>query len=93
MKAQTGSNLFARWRGRVGQCHPSAALPLENNVREAGWPPGPIWTDAENLAVPGFDSRTFQPVARRYTDYAVRAHIIIIIIIIIIISCRFSFFI
>jgi hypothetical protein len=26
---------------------------------------------AENLAPPGFDTRTFQPVASRYTDYAI----------------------
>jgi len=28
----------------------------------------PVWTGAENLAPPGFDPRTFQPVATRYTD-------------------------
>jgi len=27
-------------------------------VQEAGWAPGPVWTDAENLAPPGSDSRT-----------------------------------
>jgi len=38
-------------------------------VQEAGWAPGPIWTSAENLASPpGFDPRTVQPVASRYTD-------------------------
>jgi hypothetical protein len=38
-------------------------------VQEAGWAPGPVWTGAENLASPpGFDPRTVQPVARRYTD-------------------------
>ena len=38
-------------------------------VQEAGWAPGPVWTGAENLAPPpGFDPRTFQPVASRYTD-------------------------
>jgi len=30
---------------------------------------GPIWTGAENLAPPGFDPRTVQPVASHYTDY------------------------
>ena len=39
-------------------------------VQEAGWVPGPVWTDAENLAPPGLDPRTVQPVANRYTDYA-----------------------
>ena len=39
-------------------------------VYEAWWAPGPVWTDAENLAPPpqGFDPRTVQPVANRYTD-------------------------
>ena len=42
-------------------------------VQEAGWAPGPVWTGAENLAPsPGFDPRTVQPVASRYTDYATR---------------------
>jgi hypothetical protein len=40
-------------------------------VQEAGWAPGPVWTDVENLTPPlGFDPRTVQPVASRYTDYA-----------------------
>jgi len=40
-------------------------------VHEAGWAPGPVWTDAENLAPhPGFDPRSVQPVASRYTDWA-----------------------
>jgi hypothetical protein len=38
-------------------------------VQEAGWIPGPVWTSAENLAPPGFDPRTVQPVASRYTDW------------------------
>ena len=40
-------------------------------VQEAGWAPGPVWT-AENLASPGFDPRTVQPVVSRYTDCAIR---------------------
>jgi hypothetical protein len=39
-------------------------------VQEAGWAPGPVWTGAEDLAPPGFDLRTVQPVASRYTDCA-----------------------
>jgi hypothetical protein len=40
-------------------------------AEEAGWAPGPVWKDAENLAPPpGFDPRTVQPVASRYTDWA-----------------------
>jgi len=41
-------------------------------VQEAGWASGPVWTGAENLAPPGFDPRTVQPVGNRYTDYATR---------------------
>jgi hypothetical protein len=41
-------------------------------VQEAGWAPGPVWTGAENLTPLGFDPRTVQPVASRYTDYATR---------------------
>ena len=42
-------------------------------VQEAVWAPGPVWTGAENIAPPpGFDPRTFQPVASRYTDWATR---------------------
>jgi hypothetical protein len=33
----------------------------------------PVRMDEENLAPPGFDPWTFQPVARRYTDYAIPA--------------------
>ena len=41
-------------------------------VQEAGWASGPVWTGAENIAPPGFDPRTVQPVGSRYTDYATR---------------------
>jgi len=41
-------------------------------VQEAGWASGPAWTGAENLAPPGFDPQTVQPVGSRYTDYATR---------------------
>jgi hypothetical protein len=45
-------------------------------VREAGWTPGPVWMGAENLAPPpGFDPRTVQPVASRYTGWAIPAHL------------------
>ena len=37
-------------------------------VEEVGWTPGSVWTGVENLAPPGFDPRTVQPVASRYTD-------------------------
>jgi hypothetical protein len=33
-----------------------------------------VWTSAENLASTGVRSRTVQPVASRYTDWAIPAH-------------------
>jgi hypothetical protein len=58
--------------GVRGQRHAPAGLyPREHPVpigQEAGWAPGPVWTGVENLAPPGFDPRTVQPVANRYTD-------------------------
>jgi hypothetical protein len=42
-------------------------------VQEGGWAPGPVWTGAENLA-PHLDSVPGQPVASRYTDWAIAAH-------------------
>jgi len=39
-------------------------------VKEAGWAPRPVWTGAENLDPTGIRSRTVQPVASRYTDWA-----------------------
>jgi len=42
-----------------------------NPAQEAGWAPGPVWTGAENLAAPGIDPRTVQPVASRYVDYGI----------------------
>jgi len=38
------------------------------------WAPGPVWMGAENLALPPvFDPRAIQPVACRYTYYAIPA--------------------
>ena len=43
-----------------GQCHAPAALYLGKDpvliVQEAGWAPGPVWKDAENLAPTGIRS-------------------------------------
>ena len=59
-----------------GQCHAPAALPPVPIVYETGWAPGPVWTGAENLPPPlGFDPRTAQPVANRYADYVIPAHL------------------
>jgi hypothetical protein len=57
--------------GMGGQRHAPAAFTLGKDplpiTQEAGWASGPVWTGAENLAPPGFDPRTVQPVASRYT--------------------------
>jgi len=34
---------------------------------EGGWAPEPVRAGAENLASPGFDTWTVQPVSSRYT--------------------------
>ena len=57
------------------QCHWPAAWPPGIFVQEAGWPQGPVWTGAENLAPQrGFDPRTSQLVASLCTDWAIPAH-------------------
>jgi hypothetical protein len=60
-----------------GQHHAPAAFTRGKDpvpiVQEVGWAPEPVWIGVENLAPPGFDPRTFQPVASRYTDYAIPA--------------------
>ena len=58
----------------VGGQHqvPTALLPGKDPVpivQEAGWAPGPVWKGAENLPPTG----TLQPVASRYTDWAIPA--------------------
>jgi hypothetical protein len=54
------------------QRHAPVALALKREavliVKEAGCVPGPVWTGAENLAQPGFDPPTVQPLASRYTN-------------------------
>jgi len=42
-------------------------------VQKAGWAPAPVCTGAEASPSPGFDPRTVQPVASRYTDWAILA--------------------
>ena len=58
--------------GVGGQRHAPVAFTLGKDpvpiLQEAGWAPGPVWKGAENLAPQGFDPRTIQPVASRYTD-------------------------
>jgi hypothetical protein len=58
-----------------GQHHASAAFtPGKDPVpilQEAERAPEPVWIGAENLDPRGFDPRIFQPVASRYTDWAI----------------------
>ena len=67
-------------RGLRDKRHALAALyPGKDPVpilQEAGWARGSVCTGAENLAHTGFDPRTVQPVASRYTDWATRPTII-----------------
>ena len=65
--------------GVSGQRHAPAALyPRENPVpvvQGAGWAPGPVWAGAENLAPPGFNPRTVQPVVILYTEWTNRPNL------------------
>jgi hypothetical protein len=77
--AQLFLNLGTR-RGRVASITPRPPFTPGKDpvpiVQEAGWAPEQVWIGAENLAPPEFDPRTFQPVASRYTDYAIPAPLI-----------------
>jgi hypothetical protein len=42
-------------------------------VQEAGWATELVWMGMENLALPGFKPRAFQPVASFYTDCPILA--------------------
>ena len=44
-------------------------------VQEAGWAKGSVWTGAGNLAITGIRSPDLQPVASRYTDWAILARL------------------
>jgi hypothetical protein len=61
-----------------GQCHAPAALPLENNwyplYRRQGGQQGRSGQMRNISPSPGFDPRTVQPVASRYTGYAIPVH-------------------
>jgi hypothetical protein len=45
------------------------------NVQKAGWAPWPAWTGAGNLPPPGFHPQIVKPIASRYTDCAIPAHV------------------
>ena len=61
-----------------GQRHAPAALPLEKTryplYRRLGEPHGRSGRVRKISPPPGFDPRTVQSVASRYTDYAITAH-------------------
>jgi hypothetical protein len=45
------------------------------HMQDAGWTPRPVWTGKEKFRPqPGFDSRTFQPVASRLPTELLRTH-------------------
>jgi hypothetical protein len=63
-------------RGVGDQRKAPAALPREREpvpiLQDAEWASGSVWRGTESLAPPpGFDPRTVQPVATRYTDWAI----------------------
>ena len=64
--------------GVVGQRHAPAALPSGKTryplYRRLGGPQGRSGRVWKILPPPGFDPRTVQPVASRYTDWAIPAH-------------------
>jgi len=43
-------------------------------VQEAGWAPGPVWTDAKILPLLFFEPQAVQPVLKRCTNYVILAH-------------------
>jgi hypothetical protein len=60
-----------------GQRRAADPLPQERDtvpiVQETGWAPGPVWTSTKNLAPPGFDPGTVQPVESGYTHCTIPA--------------------
>ena len=58
---------------RPGRCTPGKE-PVPIGL-EAKWAPVPVWTGVENLVPLGFDPLTVQPIANRYNDCAIPAHI------------------
>jgi hypothetical protein len=62
----------------VGVQRCATAYPWERDpvpiAQDARLNPSPIGKGAENFALPKFDPGFIQPVASRYTDYAITAH-------------------
>ena len=71
-------NFAARWGGwsMPRSCRFTPGKYLVPTVQEGGQSLGSVWTGEEKLRPPsaGFDSREFQPVASRCTDYCVYTH-------------------
>jgi hypothetical protein len=62
--------------GRWSTPHPSRFTPGKDPVpivQEAGWAPEAVWSGAEISPPPVFDPRTVEPVASRYTVWAISA--------------------
>ena len=68
--------------GMGGQCHALAALPPGMTryplYRRLGRPQGLSGWVLKISPLPGFDARTVQLVASRYTDYAILAHLVLL---------------
>jgi cytochrome b561 len=66
--------------GWVVKATPRSLYPRERDlvptVQEAGWVAGPVWTGAGNFCRTAIRSQTLQPIASRYTDSVIAAHII-----------------
>ena len=81
--------------GEGVQLHAPAALPPGKTryplYRRLGKPQGRSGRGRKISPLPGFDPRTVQPVASRYTAWAIPANIIIIIIIIILLYVMFMY--
>ena len=65
--------------GVGGQRHASAALPPRERpgnplYTRLGGPQGRSGRVWKSFPLPGFDTRTVQPVASRYTDWTIPAH-------------------
>ena len=66
-------SLISALDGVDGQSHAPAAIPPEKTrhpLYETRWPQGRYGKVRKILPPPGFDPRTVQPVASRYTDWA-----------------------
>jgi hypothetical protein len=63
-------------RGELSVSRPGRSFPgkdVVTTVQEAGWASGTFSTGAEKFRPPpGFEPRTVQPVASRYTEYTTR---------------------